>query len=128
MAFRIPFALFVAAIAALVVATVARNNDYRSHIALWETDVVESSETHRYVERAMTTKKLTVTKVNQKEEFSHVFNLKTEWKTANMGVTAFVQCKTWPNEKLIQNGAAAKLVEGVAVAPASLGRVKALFR
>jgi len=98
------------------------------HIALWETDVVESSETHYYVERAMTTKKLTVTKANQKEEFSHVFTLKTEWKTANMGVTAFVQCNTWPNEKLIQNGAAVKLVEGVVVAPASLGRVKALFR
>ncbi len=97
------------------------------HIALWETDIEESSETHRYVERAMSTKKLTITKANQKEEFSHVFTLESGWKTANMGVTAFVQCNTWPNEKLIQNGAAAKLVEGVAVAPASLGRVKALF-
>lgn len=97
------------------------------HITLWETDVVEGSETHRYVERAMTTKKVTVTKKGQLEEFSHVFDLKTEWKTANMGVTAFVQCTTWPDEKLIQNGAAAKLVEGIAVEPTSLGRVKALF-
>jgi hypothetical protein len=98
------------------------------HIAVWETDVVESSETHRYVERAMITRDVTITKANQFQEFSHVFNLKTEWKTANMGVTAFVQCNTWPNEKLIHNGAAAKLVEGIAVAPASLGRVKALYR
>ncbi len=98
------------------------------HVALWETNVVESSETHRYVERAMATKNVTVTKANQAQEFSHVFDLKTEWKTANMGATAFVQCNTWPNEKLVQNGAAAKLVEAITVAPASLGRVKALYR
>jgi hypothetical protein len=98
------------------------------HVALWETDVVESSETHRYVERAMITRDVTITKANQFQEFSHVFNLESGWKTANLGVTAFVQCNTWPNEKLIQNGAAAKLVEGITVAPASLGRVKALYR
>jgi hypothetical protein len=97
------------------------------HVTLWETDIYEQGEYHRFVERAMTTKDVTVTKANQVQEFSHVFDLKTEWKTANMGVTAFVQCTAWPNEKLVQNGAAAKLVEGVAVAPASLGRVKALF-
>jgi hypothetical protein len=98
------------------------------HVALWETDVVESSETHRFVERAMVSKDVTVTKANQFQEFSHVFTLKSGWNTANLGVTAFVQCKTWPDEKLIQNGAAARLVEGGAVAPTSLGRVKALFQ
>ncbi len=98
------------------------------HVTLWETDVVESSETHRFVERAMVSENVTVTKANQFQEFSHVFTLKSGWNTANLGVTAFVQCKTWPDEKLIQNGAAAKLVEGAAVAPASLGRVKALYQ
>jgi hypothetical protein len=97
------------------------------HIALWETDVVEGSETHRFVERALVTKKLTVAQKGRLEEFSHLFTLQGGWNTAKLGVTAFVQCNTWPNEKLIQNGAAAKLVEGVAVAPTSLGRVKALF-
>lgn len=96
-------------------------------ITLWETDIYESNETHRYVERAMATKKVNVTEAGKWEEFSHVFDIKTEWKTANMGVTAFVQCNTWPNEKLVQNAAAAKLVAGIAVHPASLGRVKALF-
>jgi hypothetical protein len=97
------------------------------HITLWETDIYAEGETHRYVERAMATKKVTVTKKGQLEEFSHVFDLKTEWKTANMGVTTFVQCATWPDEKLVQNGAAAKLVEGIGVRATSLGRVKALF-
>jgi hypothetical protein len=97
------------------------------HIILWETDVIVNSETHRYVERAMATEKLTVTEAGKSEEFSRVFNLKSEWKTTNLGATAFVQCNTWPDEKLIHNGAAAKLAEAIAVAPASFGRVKALF-
>jgi hypothetical protein len=98
------------------------------HITLWEADVVESNETHRYVERAMATKDVTITKTGQTQGFSHTFQLKAGWDVAKLGVTAFVQCTTWPNEKLIQNGAAAKLAEGIAVDPTSLGRVKALYR
>lgn len=104
------------------------DSDNLCHITLWETDVVESSETHRYVERAMATEALTVKKAGRVQEFSHTFDLESGWNTAKMGVTAFVQCTTWPDEKLIQNGAAAKLVEGIGVAPTSLGRVKALYR
>jgi len=98
------------------------------HVTLWETDVVESSETHRYVERAMKTADLTITKSGQVQEFSYTFTLDGGWNVEKLGVTAFVQCTTWPDEKLIQNGAAAALAEGIGIAPTSLGRVKALYR
>ncbi|UCH78724.1 MAG: hypothetical protein JSU81_01880 [Candidatus Coatesbacteria bacterium] len=98
------------------------------HLTLWEADVVESNETHRFVERAMATKDVTVTKTGQTQGFSHTFQLRAGWDVAKLGITAFVQCTEWPNEKLIQNGVAAKLAEGIAVEATSLGRVKALYR
>ena len=92
------------------------------HIVLWEDKVAGN---YRFVERRMPQYEvLTVTKKGQEQTIKRTFTLDAGWNKANLGVSAFVQ-KFATRE--ILNGRATKLVEGVAVVPTSLGRVKALF-
>jgi hypothetical protein len=94
------------------------------HIVLWETNLSYGGRSYAYVERAYATKNVTVTSKGQSENFSHDFTLQGGWNVANLGVSVFVQD---PTGKEIKNGRGAKLVAGSAVAPTSLGRVKALY-
>ncbi len=95
------------------------------HVVIWE-DKVVSDKTYRFVERRMAQYELiTVSKKGQAQTIRRTFTLGAGWNKANLGVSAFVQ-KFATRE--ILNGRAAKLVEGVAVEPTSLGRVKTLFR
>ena len=95
------------------------------HIILWEDKAVYNNHDWRFVERKMyPADALTVTKKGQSQTFKREFTLNAGWNRANLGATVIVQR---PAAKTILNGRATRLVEGVAVAPASLGRVKALF-
>jgi hypothetical protein len=93
------------------------------HVVLWEDKVGGS---YRFVERRMAPYELiTVTKKGQTQIVKRTFTLGAAWNKANLGVSAFVQKFA---TRGILNGRATKLVEGVAVEPTSLGRVKALYR
>jgi hypothetical protein len=91
------------------------------YIFLWEDNVGN----WRYVERAYTTKDLTVTASGQTEDFSHTFTVEGGWVQNNMGFTVLVQAPSSPLE--VRNAFTAKFVN-VGVEPSSLGRVKTLFR
>lgn len=92
------------------------------HIVLWEDKV---GGHYRFVERAFTTKNVTITGQGQNEEFTHEFTIQSGWKEANLGVSVFVQD---PAGKEVKNARAGILESAYAVEPASVGRVKALFR
>lgn len=92
------------------------------HIVLWEDKV---GGHYRFVERAFTTKNVTITGKGQNQEFTHEFTIKSGWKEAELGVSVWVQD---PTGKEVKNARAAKLEPGDAVTPTSVGRVKALFR
>jgi hypothetical protein len=95
------------------------------HIILWEDKANYNGHDWRFVERKMyPADALTVTKKGQSQTFKREFTLNAGWNKARLGATVIVQR---PATKAILNGRAAKLVEGVSVTPASLGRVKALF-
>jgi hypothetical protein len=92
------------------------------HIILWEDKVAGQ---YNFVERRMAQYEvLTVKNVNDEQVIKRNFTLDAGWNKANLGVSAWVQNFAG---KQILNGRATKLVEGVAVTPTSLGRVKALF-
>lgn len=99
------------------------------YIVLWEDKVVVGgtygSTAVRVLERDLATTALTITNANQTQEFEYVFAVQTGWVAGNLGVTAWVQ---GPNtDREVHNATAAKFLEA-AVTPASLGRVKALYR
>jgi hypothetical protein len=91
------------------------------HVVLWEDNV---GGRYRFVERAATTKNVTITGQGQSQEFEHEFTI-SGWNEANLGVSVFVQD---PNGKEVKNGRAGKLENAYAVSPSSVGRVKALYR
>jgi hypothetical protein len=91
------------------------------HIVLWEDKV---GGHYRFVERAFTTKNVTITGQGQNEEFTHEFTIQAGWNEANLGVSVWVQD---PTGKEVKNARAATLESAYAVAPTSVGRVKALF-
>jgi hypothetical protein len=95
------------------------------HIVLWEDNLEYSARKFRFVERAATTKNLTITGQGQKEEFTHEFTIQGGWKEGELGVSVFVQD---PTGKEVKNARAGKLENAYAVSPSSVGRVKALFR
>ena len=84
-----------------------------------------SGRKFRFVERAATTKNLTITGQGQNEEFTHEFTIQSGWKEAALGLSVFVQD---PTGKEVKNARAGILESAYAVEPASVGRVKALFR
>jgi hypothetical protein len=92
------------------------------HIVLWEDKV---GGHYRFVERAFTTKNVTITGQGQNQEFTHEFTIQGGWKETELGLSVFVQD---PTGKEVKNARAAKLESAYAVNPASVGRVKALFR
>jgi len=94
------------------------------YIFLWEDHVKPAATDWRYVERAYTTKTLTVTEQGQTEDFSHVFAVQSNWKPNDIGFTVLVQS---PTDKEVRNAFATKFLE-VGVEPASFGRVKAFYR
>jgi hypothetical protein len=94
------------------------------HIVLWENNMSYSGRNYSYVERRLETRNVTITSKSQSEEFSQTFTLDGGWKTADLGVSVFVQD---PTGKEIKQGRATMLEAGTSVTPTSLGRVKALF-
>ncbi len=94
------------------------------HIVLWEDNVDYSGRKFRFVERAATTKNVTITGQGQNEEFTHEFTIQGGWKEAALGLSVFVQD---PTGKEVKNARAGILESAYAVNPASVGRVKALF-
>ena len=92
------------------------------HIVLWEDKV---GGHYRFVERAFTTKNVTITGQGQNEEFEHEFTIQAGWNEANLGISVFVQD---PTGKEVKNGRAGLLESAYAVEPTSVGRVKALYR
>jgi thiol-disulfide isomerase/thioredoxin len=95
------------------------------HVAIWEDDIM-SGRLFNYVERVGSTyEPLTAKNANDEQIIKRDFTLDAGWNKANLGVTVFVQNLV---SKAILQGRATKLVEGVAVEPASVGRVKALYR
>jgi len=90
------------------------------HIVLWEDNV----SGHRFVERAATTKDVTITSQGQNQEFEHEFTVEGGWVEANLGLSVFVQDNAG---KEVKNGRVGIPESAYAVAPTSLGRVKALF-
>jgi hypothetical protein len=95
------------------------------HIVLWEDNMEYGGRKFRFVERAFTTKNVTITGQGQNEEFTHEFTIQSGWNEANLGISVFVQD---PTGKEVKNGRATTLESAYAVTPASVGRVKALFR
>ena len=98
------------------------------YMGLWEDNVVVGgtygSTPVRVLERDLATTGLTITNANQTQDFEYTFTTQSSWKSDDLGVTAWVQ---GPNtEAEVHNAAAAKF-DNAAVAPSSLGRVKALF-
>ncbi len=92
------------------------------HIILWEDKVAGQ---YNFCERRMAQYELLTAKnANEEQTVKRTFTLDGSWNKANLGVSAWVQNFAG---KQILNGRATKLVEGVAVEPASVGRVKALF-
>jgi hypothetical protein len=95
------------------------------HVILWEDKADYNGHLWRFVERKMPAYGvLTITKKGQQQTIKREFALDAGWKKANLGVTVIVQRLA---TRAVLNGRATRLVEGVAVEPASLGRVKALF-
>jgi len=95
------------------------------HIVLWEDKVQAGSHTWRFTEREMPSyEAIVIKKRGEVQTIKRTFSLQGGWKRAGLGVSAFVQKLAG---KQVLNGRATKLVEGIAVAPTSLGRVKALF-
>jgi hypothetical protein len=97
-------------------------------MGLWEDNVVVGgtygSTPVRVMERDLATTNLTITSANQTQDFEYTFTTQSGWKTADLGVTAWVQ---GPNSDAEVHNAAAVTLVSAAVAPSSLGRVKALF-
>jgi len=98
------------------------------YIGLWEDNVVVGgtygSTPVRVLERDLATTSLTISSSSQTQEFEYTFNTQVGWKAADLGVTAWVQ---GPNNDAEVHNAAAGKFDNAAVAPSSLGRVKALF-
>lgn len=93
------------------------------HVVLWEDKV---SVTHRFVERRMATPTpLTITAPNAEQIIKVEFALDPSWAADNLGVTVMVQNES---AKTMHQARATKLIEGNAVTPASLGKVKALYQ
>lgn len=96
------------------------------HVVLWEDKLSYGGRTYRFVERRMAQYEvLTIKNKGQTQTIKRTFTLDAGWNKANLGVSAFVQKFATRD---ILNGRATKLVEGVAVEPTSLGRVRALYR
>lgn len=95
------------------------------HIVLWEDNMDYGGRKYRFVERGFATKDVTITGQGQNQEFTHEFAIQSGWKEADLGLSVFVQD---PTGKEIKNGRGGKLESAYAVAPTSLGRVKALYR
>ncbi len=96
------------------------------HVVLWEDNLSYGGRTYRFVERRMAQYEiLMITKKGQTQTIKRTFTLDAGWNKANLGVSAFVQKFATRD---ILNGRATKLVAGVAVEPASLGSVKALYQ
>jgi len=93
------------------------------HFVLWEDNLMYGNKPQGYVERAYKTATLTISNPDEAQVISKSFNLSGSWVKSNLGVSVFVQA---PN-KNIYNGKATMLTLGTALAPTSLGRVKALF-
>ena len=95
------------------------------HVILWEDKCIYNGHDWCFVERKMPIYDvLTISKKGQQQIIKREFALEPAWKKADLGVTVIVQRFA---AKTVLNGRATRLVEGVAVEPASLGRVKALF-
>lgn len=96
------------------------------YIVLWE-DKVAIGHTWRFMQRSMNAPYdvLLITTGGQTQTFSKSFTLDAGWNRANLGCSVYVQ--KFSNKAML-NAAATKLVEGNAVSPASLGRVKTMFR
>jgi len=95
------------------------------HLFLWEDDVTAGSHTWRFIERAGTTRDLTVTAAAQSQEFEHTFAVESGWKQPDLGFCVLVQDTNGTKEVL---NACAAAFSDVGVRPASLGRVKASFQ
>lgn len=95
------------------------------YIILWE-DKVALAHTWRFMQRNMNAPYdvLLITAAGQTQTISKSFTLDAGWNKANLGCSVYVQ--KFSNKNML-NAAATKLVEGNAIAPASLGRVKALY-
>ncbi len=95
------------------------------HLILWEDDIVFNGRTYRFTERLQAPPvTLTITQAGQEQTIKKEFTFGGSWDKNKLGVSCFVQKNA---DKSVLNGRAAALVSGVDVAPASLGRVKALF-
>jgi len=95
-----------------------------AHIVLWEDHVVVGSTDWRYVERAYTSKNVTISNGGESQLFTHTFTLNGAWNPNNLGISVIIQN---PTSKVCANSAAAACVTGTGCAPTSLGRIKALF-
>jgi hypothetical protein len=95
------------------------------HLVLWENNLSYSGRNYAYVERRADTKAVTITNANESQEISATFTLDGGWNTANLGVSVYVQD---PSGKEIKQARATTLEAALSVKPASLGRVKALYK
>jgi len=94
-------------------------------LILWEDKCHYGGEEFRFVARLQAAPAtLNVTQAGKEQIIKRQFTLNAAWNKNNLGVSAFVQKN---GDKSILNGRAAKLVSGVAVAPTSLGRVRAFY-
>ncbi|UCH77810.1 MAG: Omp28-related outer membrane protein, partial [Candidatus Coatesbacteria bacterium] len=92
------------------------------HVALWEDKLSYGGRTYRFVERALAQHEvLTIKNPNEEQVIKRTFTLNASWNKANLGVSVIVQSFAG---KTVLNARATELVEGVAVEPTSLGRVK----
>jgi hypothetical protein len=98
------------------------------YLGLWEDKVVVGgtygSTPVRVLERDLVSTALTITNATQTQDYEYTFNITTGWKRADLGITAWVQ---GPNSDAEVHNATAAKFDTTAVAPSSLGRVKALF-
>jgi hypothetical protein len=98
------------------------------YMGLWEDDVVVGgtygSTPVRVMERDLATTNLTISNANETQNFEYTFNTQSSWKADELGVTVWVQ---GPNSDAEVHNAAAGTFDNAAIAPTSLGRVKALF-
>jgi hypothetical protein len=98
------------------------------YLGFWEDHVVVGgtygSTPVRVLERDLVSTALTITNATQTQEYEYTFTTQTGWKRADLGITAWVQGPS--SDREVHNAAAAKF-NTTAVAPSSLGRVKALF-
>ncbi len=95
------------------------------NFVLWETGLTYNGRDFRYVERRFEQRNVTIMTTNQTQEIGVEFTLDGGWVTSNLGVSVFVQN---PSDYVMAQGRAHMLVSGVNVSPASLGRVKAMFK